>query len=175
MFNKKALFLDRDGVINKDHGYVFQKENFHFIDGIFDFVLEFQKRGFLIFVVTNQSGIARKYYTEKDFSEVTDFMISEFQKREIKITKVYHCPCHEDFPDERGHGKECKCRKPSPNMLFKAQKEFDVNLQESLIIGDKKSDIEAGQKANLKLNYLFLEQEEKKLNFDKIWDIYNSK
>ena len=173
MWKNKALFLDRDGVINKDHGYVFQKEKFDFIDGIFDFVREFKKRDFLVFVITNQSGIARGYYSEKDFRVISDFMQDEFSKRDIKIDKVYHCPCHENYPNLSLKSDEvCKCRKPNPYMLFKAQDEFDISLRESILIGDKNSDIEAGKTAGLKLNYLFLENEEKSLNFDKIWKLY---
>ncbi len=83
--NKKALFLDRDGVINIDYGYVYKKENFHFVDGIFEFVKYFYDLEFLIFIITNQSGIARGYYSKKDFYNITQFMKEEFLKHGIQI------------------------------------------------------------------------------------------
>ena len=91
-YEKKALFLDRDGVINEDFGYVFKIEDFKFIDGIFEILKEFKKRDFLIIIVTNQSGIQRGYYTTKDFEILADYMKAEFKKRDIDIDKVYFCP-----------------------------------------------------------------------------------
>jgi len=145
----KALFLDRDGVINIDKGYVHKIEDFEFIDGIFDICEFFQKEGFLIFIITNQAGIARSYYSEKIFQYLTNWMLKEFEKRGINITKVYYCPHHPDFT-----GK-CKCRKPNPGMILTAKKEFDIDLENSILIGDKISDIEAGKNAGIGLNILF--------------------
>jgi len=147
--SKKALFLDRDGVINVEKEYLYKQEDFEFIDGIFELCKHYQKQGYLIFVVTNQSGIARGYYSEADFLKLTAWMLGEFEKRDIKIAKVYHCPHH---PKLSG---ECSCRKPKPGMLLDAAREFDVDLANSIIIGDKERDIEAGLNAGLRESYLF--------------------
>ncbi len=146
---QKALFLDRDGVINVEKDYLYKIEDFEFIDGIIDLTKYYQDNGYKIFVVTNQSGIARNYYSEKDFSILSSWMITEFLKYGIEITKVYYCPHH---PSVSG---ECSCRKPHAGMLLNAQKEFDIDLKNSVIIGDKERDIEAGLNAGLKETYLF--------------------
>jgi D-glycero-D-manno-heptose 1,7-bisphosphate phosphatase len=161
MKSKKALFLDRDGVINIDYGYVYHQDKFQFVDGIFQFALEFQKRGYAIFVITNQSGIARGYYSEDDFLEVTKYMEEQFRERGVEITKTYHCPCHPKFSDE------CLCRKPDPYMLVKAKDEFGVDLKESFFIGDKESDMKAGERAGVE-SYLFLDGGEEKNSFEYI-------
>ena len=145
---KKALFLDRDGVVNVEKEYLYKREDVEFIDGIFELTQHYQSLGYLIFIVTNQSGIARQYYSEEDFAILTQWMIEEFKKRGITITKVYHCPHH---PDISGN---CSCRKPQPGMLREAAKEFDVDLQNSIMIGDKERDVEAGINAGLRENYL---------------------
>lgn len=141
---QRALFLDRDGVINIDKGYVYKIADFEFIEGIFDVCQYFQNQGFLIFVVTNQSGIARGYYTEEDFALLTAWMLLQFKEQGIAITKVYHCADHPDItgPSER--------RKPNPGMLLEAAKEFEIDLTTSVMIGDKESDREAAKRAGLK-------------------------
>lgn len=144
----KALFLDRDGVINKEKNYLFNIEDFEFINGVFDTCRYFQDKGYLIIIITNQAGIARGKYTEEDFEILTSWMIKEFDKKGIKISRVYHCPHHPDFSGE------CECRKPNPKMIVDAQKEFHLDLSESILVGDKNSDIEAGIKAGIKDNYL---------------------
>lgn len=142
----KALFLDRDGTINIEKNYVYKVEDFEFIDGIFGLIKSYQEKGFLIFIITNQAGIARGYYTEEDFKMLTEWMIDQFLKRGIKITKVYHCPHH---PEITGN---CECRKPNPGMILDAIKEFEIDPVNSVLIGDKKSDILAGEKAGLGKN-----------------------
>lgn len=154
-YEKKALFLDRDGVINEDFGYVFKIEDFKFIDGIFELLKEFKKRDFLIIIITNQSGIQRGYYTTKDFEILTDYMKDEFKKRDINIDKVYFCP----------HLSGCECRKPNPGMILAAKDEFGIDFSKSYLIGDKLSDIEAGKNAGVK-NLFLLSKEEKSLNRD---------
>ncbi|AJC85990.1 D-glycero-alpha-D-manno-heptose-1,7-bisphosphate 7-phosphatase [Campylobacter sp. RM16704] len=151
---KNALFLDRDGVINIDKKYVHKIKDFEFCDGIFELCEFFIQKDFLIFVVTNQSGIARGYYTEDDFQILSSFMKDEFYKKNIKIEKIYHCP----------HLKDCECRKPKPAMLLKAQKEFDINMEKSFFIGDNITDMQAGINANIK--NLFLINENYKDNKD---------
>lgn len=146
---QKALFLDRDGVINVEKEYLYKIEDFEFIDGIIELCQYYHNRGYLLIVVTNQSGIAREYYTEDDFVILTEFMIELFKASAVEITHVYHCPHHENIS-----GK-CPCRKPLPGMLLEAQKDFDIDLENSIIIGDKERDIEAGLNAGLHESYLF--------------------
>lgn len=144
----RALFLDRDGVINEDLGYVHEKENFFFIEGVFDLIRVAAKEGFKIVVVTNQAGIGRGYYTEKQFLDLTDWMIEEFLKKECPVDKVYYSPFH---PTE-GIGlyrKSDFSRKPNPGMLFEARDELNIDMTRSLIIGDKESDMVAGARAGL--------------------------
>jgi len=137
----KAVFLDRDGVINEDKGYVYRIEDFVFIDGIFEKLKKYQDEGYLLIVVTNQSGIGRGYYTQEDFEKLTKYMLDEFAKREIKITKVYHSPYK---PEDNA-----SCRKPNPGMLLQAKEEFDIDMKNSIMIGDKQSDMEAGKNAGV--------------------------
>jgi len=145
---KKALFLDRDGVVNKEKNYLYKIEDFEFLDGVFETCHYFQEKGYLIIIITNQAGIARGKYTEEDFAILTEWMVGEFKKQGIDIAKVYHCPHHPDFT-----GK-CKCRKPKPGMLLKAQKEFEIDMKNSILIGDKVSDVDAGKNAGIGSNYL---------------------
>lgn len=144
----KALFLDRDGVINKEKNYLYKIEDFEFIDGVFETCRYFQDKGYLIIIITNQAGIARGKYSEEDYHILTDWMIEEFQKENISISKVYYCPHHPDF------SSICECRKPNPKMLLDAKKEFKINLSQSILVGDKVSDIKAGLKAGIIKNYL---------------------
>ncbi|MGZ3756172.1 MAG: D-glycero-beta-D-manno-heptose 1,7-bisphosphate 7-phosphatase [Mucilaginibacter sp.] len=140
---QKAIFLDRDGVINIEKNYVYRISDFEFIAGIFDLCRKYQKEGYLIVVITNQAGIARGYYTEADFFELTDWMLAEFTKQGISISKVYFCPHHPDFTGE------CDCRKPNPGMILQAAKEFNIDLSASVLIGDKDSDLQAGKNAGI--------------------------
>lgn len=142
----KALFLDRDGTVNVEKNYVCKIEDFEFIDDIFALIKSYQKRGFLIFIITNQSGIARGFYTEKEFNILTEWMIKKFWENNIIITKVYYCPHHPDYTGS------CECRKPNPGMILKALEEFNINPKKSVLIGDKKSDILAGENAGIGMN-----------------------
>jgi D-glycero-D-manno-heptose 1,7-bisphosphate phosphatase len=155
---KKALFLDRDGVVNVEKDYLYKVEDFEFIEGIFELCRHYADLGYLIFIVTNQSGISRGFYTEKDFDSLTSWMVGEFENHGIVISKVYHCPHH---PDISGY---CSCRKPEPGMILSAKEEFDLDLSRSLIIGDKERDIEAGLNAGINGTYLFDEKNESKIS-----------
>jgi len=145
---KKALFLDRDGVINIDYGYVYRIEDFRFVDGILDFIKNAQKKGYLPIVVTNQSGIGRGYYSLDDFEKLTNWMLEQMKQAGIKIdrTQIFYCP---HSPEAR-----CDCRKPMPGMLLKAKKLFNIDMKNSWMIGDKPSDIEAAKNAGVKNTYL---------------------
>lgn len=142
----KAVFLDRDGIVNIEKNYVYKIEDFEFMPGIFDLCRKYQQEGYLLFIITNQAGIARGYYTEEQYLILTDWMIKQFEEQGILITKVYFCPHHPDFTGE------CECRKPNPGMILQAAKEFDIALSDSILIGDKESDIEAGERAGIGAN-----------------------
>ncbi len=154
----KALFLDRDGVINKEKNYLYKIEDFEFIDGVFETCRYFQEKGYLIIIITNQAGIARGKYSEDDFHKLNDWMLAEFSKKDVRISKVYYCPHHPDFSGE------CECRKPKPKMILDAQREFDLDLSQSILVGDKNSDIEAGISAGIKSNFLITTGHEIKNN-----------
>ncbi|MEA1892978.1 MAG: HAD family hydrolase [Campylobacterota bacterium] len=173
MVLRKALFLDRDGVINVEKDYLYKREDVEFIDGIFELCLHYQKLGYIIVVVTNQSGIARGYYSEKKFLKLSAWMVDEFLDKHIVVQNIYHCPHH---PDITG---SCRCRKPNSGMLMDAKRDFDIDLQNSIIVGDKERDIEAGLNAGLCETYFF--DENKKIKSSKatkivsrLEDIYNA-
>jgi len=150
---RPALFLDRDGVINVDHGYVYRKDDFHFKPGIFDLCRYAKEQGYLIFVVTNQAGIGRGHYTEADFHELTRWMCEVFKRECCAIDKVYFCPSH----PEHGIGSykvASTRRKPGPGMILEAVDEFEVDLKKSVLVGDKMSDIKAGNSATVRYNIL---------------------
>jgi D-glycero-D-manno-heptose 1,7-bisphosphate phosphatase len=144
----RALLLDRDGVINEDINYLHRKEDFKFIPGIFDLCRTAAEHNFMLIIITNQSGIARGYYSENDFMKLTEWMFSKFAERGIKLTKLYACPhlATAELPEYR---LDCPARKPNPGMLLKAQAEFNLDLPECVLIGDKVSDMEAGIRAGI--------------------------
>lgn len=146
----KALFLDRDGVVNIDTVHPYRIEDFEFTPGIFDLCREFRDMGFLIIIITNQAGIAKGLYSTRDFNILTDWMTDEFLKNGIVITKVYFCPHHPEFTGP------CECRKPAPGMILKAIKEFDLDITDCVLIGDMETDIEAGRRAGIPEENLIL-------------------
>lgn len=145
---RPALFLDRDGVINVDHGYVHMPENFQFIEGIFDLVALANRAGYLVVVVTNQAGIGRGYYSEAQFHELTRWMMCRFAEHGGKIDGVYFCPYHPEHGIGR-YRRKSEFRKPAPGMLLQAQSELGIDLQQSILIGDKLSDMAAGRSAGV--------------------------
>lgn len=145
---RAALFLDRDGVINVDHGYVCRQESFDFIEGIFELVAAAHQQGYLVVVVTNQAGIGRGYYSEADFHALTDWMRGRFAEHDGYIDAVYFCPFH----PEHGVGeyrRESNCRKPAPGMLLQAGRELGIDFGRSILVGDKPSDMAAGRAAGV--------------------------
>ncbi len=145
---RRALFLDRDGVINVERNYVHRMEDFEFVPGIFELCAAAQDLGFLLVVVTNQAGIGRGYYTETDFQRLTDWMLGEFRARGIDIARVYHCPYH-PTAGVGEYRRDSYDRKPNPGMILKAQRDLGLDLTQSVLIGDKDSDIEAGRAAGV--------------------------
>lgn len=144
----KALFLDRDGVINREKHYLYRIQDFEFVDGIFDLCRAAVDHGFALIVVTNQAGIARGYYTETQFLELTDWMKQQFSRRDLPLTDVLYCPHHPRYGGAQ-YCRECTCRKPQPGMLLKAAQKHQLDLSASLIVGDKASDIAAGRAAGV--------------------------
>jgi len=147
----KAAFLDRDGVINIDYGYVGSIDKFKFKEGIFELLQFLQDIGYKLFIVTNQSGIARGYYSENEFHNLMNYMINELKKTGIEIADYEFCPHH---PDITG---ECECRKPKPGMILNLAKKYNIDLQDSIMIGDSLSDIKAAKNAGIKKAYLVKE------------------
>lgn len=157
----KALFLDRDGVINEDYDYVYRLEDFHFKLDIFELCQYAIEKGYLIFIITNQAGIARGYYSERDFWRLTKWMLGEFRKHNCEISKVYYCPYHPDFGNSK-YKRISPFRKPGPGMILKAAKRYHVDLSNSVLIGDQITDLEAGLNAGITKNLLILNQNKKR-------------
>lgn len=149
----KVAFLDRDGVINTEVNYLHKVEDFQYTPNCIEGLIVLRDLGYKFIVVTNQAGIARGYYTEEIYEALTTWYVNDLKDKGIEILKVYHCPHHPN-------GKvislafNCECRKPKPGMILEAIRDFNVDTDESLLIGDKVSDIEAAKSANIKQSFL---------------------
>lgn len=139
---KKALFLDRDGVINIEKNYLYKIEDFEFFEGTFETLKKVQNLDYKIFIITNQSGIKRGYYTKEDFHKLNSWMVKEFEKNGVKISEVKFCP--------HGPDDNCNCRKPKTAMIDEILKKHDIDLENSWLVGDKNSDIKCAKNANIK-------------------------
>ena len=151
----RAVFLDRDGVINHDSGYTSDVESFQFIDGIFDVCRAARQLGYFVIIVTNQAGIGRGYYSELDFSNLTKWMCEQFEEEGVLINDVFYCPYH----PEHGIGdykKNSFDRKPNPGMLLRAAEKHGLDLNCSIMIGDKDSDMQAASKAGVGIRCQYL-------------------
>ena len=148
----KAIFLDRDGTLNIDYGYVHEIDNFKFIDGAIDALRKLKKMGYMLVLVTNQSGIARGYFSEDQFLQLTEWMDWSLAEQDVDLDGIYYCPHH---PEGKGEYKEdCDCRKPKPGMLLQAIKELKIDPTQSIMVGDKVEDLKAGIGAKVKMNVL---------------------
>lgn len=145
---RPALFLDRDGVLNVDKGYVSRIEDLEWIEGAVDCVRNFRTRGWFVFVVTNQSGIARGLYTEAEMETLHTHMLDELAGAGAEIDRIYHCPYHADG-EMAAYRKDSFDRKPKPGMLLRAMADFPVRRETSFLIGDKATDIEAAHAAGI--------------------------
>ena len=162
--SSKALFLDRDGVINHEVGYLYRPDQVTFVDGIFALVRTAQHHGYKVVVVTNQSGIARGMYTVDDFNKLMQWMRAEFVREGASLDAVYFCPYH----PEHGQGeyrREHEDRKPGPGMLLRAARDLDLDLSQSLLVGDRCSDIQAAHAAGLHHAFLLGGTEEVSCRF----------
>lgn len=148
-----AIFLDRDGVINMDHGHVGSWSNFDFVPGALEALHILRKMSDYIVIVTNQAGIAKGYYSNEDYQNLKNKLIDFLGLLNIRIDEIYHCP-HHPFGKVEKYRKICLCRKPMPGMFLNAMRDFNVNPAKCVMIGDKSSDIEAALKAKITCNFL---------------------
>jgi len=137
----KSIFLDRDGVINKDINYLHKIDDFEFITGVFEACRHFESLNYELIIVTNQSGIARQLYTEDDYQVITKWMLNQFKKNDVNILDVFHCP--------HGPNSNCICRKPRPGMFIDAQIKYNIDMKNSWMIGDNETDITAANNAGI--------------------------
>ena len=137
----KAFFLDRDGVINEDNGYIYKIVDFKFIDGIIDTLLYIQNKGYKLFIISNQSGIAKGFFHLSDFKELSDWMINYLRSKKVIISSINCCP--------HSANDLCECRKPKTGMIKEILKLYNIDLNKSWIVGDKNSDIECGINAKI--------------------------
>lgn len=146
--NRPALFLDRDGVINVEKGYVGKIEDFEFMPHIFDFLHHARNKGYRLIVITNQSGVGRQYYSAEDFHTLMYWMIGELRKENIDIDGYYGCYYHDIAEDER-YRRGSYYRKPNPGMILDAALQHRIDLSRSIMIGDKKTDMLAASAAGI--------------------------
>lgn len=149
----KALFLDRDGIINIDHGYVSTPNDFEFCEGIFSLCKRFEAEGFLIIVVTNQSGIGRGYYSTEAFLQLNKWMVNQFSIQGVNIRDTFYCPHH----PQKAQGeylKDCDSRKPNTGMFERAKEKYAIDMSASVMIGDRMSDMQASEAASVGHRYL---------------------
>ncbi|MGA7827781.1 MAG: D-glycero-beta-D-manno-heptose 1,7-bisphosphate 7-phosphatase [Geobacteraceae bacterium] len=142
----RAVFLDRDGVINVEKGYLHRSEDFEFLPGVPQALHLLKEAGFLLVVVTNQSGVARGYYPLEDVYELHRHLQRELAATGVAIDRFYICPHHPDH-GPGSQPEECSCRKPLPGMIEKALSDFQIDPARCYLVGDKLSDIEAGRAA----------------------------
>jgi D-glycero-D-manno-heptose 1,7-bisphosphate phosphatase len=167
---KIAVFIDRDGVINHDLGYVFKWDDFKFIDGAIDAMRMLIKENFLLFIITNQSGIGRRYYSVSDLLLLNKELCEYLNCNSVKIEEIYYCP---HLPEDK-----CACRKPSPGLILQAEREHAINLRRSFMIGDKLSDVEAGLRAgvgtNINIHQYATPKKQQDLNYSTAKDLYEA-
>lgn len=153
MNGKPAVFLDRDGFLNEDRGYVHRWEDFSFLPGAIDALRRLQQQGYLLVVITNQSAVARGLCSEADVLALHERMRAFLREQGIELTGIYYCP-HHPQGSVSDYAIACSCRKPEPGMILRAAQEHGIDLSRSLLVGDKLSDLEAGRAAGIPSLYL---------------------
>ncbi|MBE3469987.1 D-glycero-beta-D-manno-heptose 1,7-bisphosphate 7-phosphatase [Enterobacter cloacae complex sp. P15RS] len=143
-----AIFLDRDGTINVDHGYVHEIDEFEFIEGVIDAMRQLKEMGYALVVVTNQSGIARGKFTEAQFETLTEWMDWSLADRGVDLDGIYYCPHHPQGTVE-AYRQTCDCRKPHPGMFISAQEFLHIDMAASYMVGDKLEDMQAAAAAGV--------------------------
>ena len=147
---RPALFLDRDGVLNEDHGYVHRWEDFRWIAGAREVIAAFNQAGWLVIVVTNQSGVGRGYYSEEDMHALHARMTEDLAEAGARIDAFYFCPHHPEAAEEAYRHPDPPDRKPNPGMILRALADFPIDKGRSLLVGDKPSDLEAALRGGVK-------------------------
>jgi len=155
----RALFLDRDGVVNQETGYLYLTADVRWVEGIVPLCRSAQSLGYKLVIVTNQAGIARGFYTQQDFDHLMQFMRAELAREGVTLDAVYHCPYHPDGLVGE-YRREHEDRKPSPGMLLRAAHDLSLDLTQSILIGDRCSDIAAANAAHLRQAFLISGTEE---------------
>ena len=141
---KRAIFLDRDGVINKEVNYLSNPDDLELIDGVIEALKILRNLGYLLIIITNQAGVARGYFTESTLLKIHEKLIRILEKNDVHLDDIFYCPHHPDFTEI------CECRKPKPGMILSAQKKYDIDLNESFMVGDTLNDIQTGINAGCK-------------------------
>ncbi|SDH91928.1 D-glycero-D-manno-heptose 1,7-bisphosphate phosphatase [Pseudobutyrivibrio sp. 49] len=136
----KVVFLDRDGTINIDKDYLYKIEDFEYLPGAVEGLRALQDLGYLLIVVTNQSGIGRGYYTEEDYKIIDSWLKDDLELKGVHISASYYCPHLSDAVVEK-YRCECECRKPKTGLFWQAQKDFNIDMSRSIAIGDKERDL----------------------------------
>ena len=150
----RAVFFDRDGVLNEDSEYLFEIEKFKWIDGAREAIKLCNDKNFLAIVVTNQSGVARGFFSEEDVEKLHNFMQEDLKNFSAHIDAFYYCPHHPESKIEK-YKKICNCRKPKPGMILQAAKDFNIDLKNSILFGDRQRDIDSAKNAGIKAGIFF--------------------
>lgn len=145
----KVIFLDRDGVLNEDTGYLYKISDWKFTVNCIKALKQIVSKGYQIIIITNQSGIARGYYSQSDYSTLTQWYVDTLQKESIPVLDVFHCPHHPEG-SIKSLSITCQCRKPEIGMIQQACEKYEIDLEASILVGDRESDVEAGFNAGIK-------------------------
>ena len=172
----KVIFLDRDGTINEEINYLYKKDEFIFISGVVKAIKIFHQLGYKVIVITNQAGVARGYYSENDIEILHKYLDELLRLEGTYIDAYYYCPHHPEGTIEDYKGK-CECRKPNIGMIEQAAKDFDISLEDSIIVGDKEIDVQTGKNSGIgkcilvRSGHSFQEDETTAdIIFDKLYD-----